>query len=544
MADIQNIFVIAGGLSLILYGIHLSGVNIQKMLGSKLEEVLKRAGSSPFRGMATGAMITGIINSSGTTALILFGLITGGLMTLTAAVPVMLGASIGSTMATQLASLHADVWGFCLLTIGVFIYLFAKKKLIKSLGEAITGWGLIFIGMGLLFSDVRALANDRLFQEIVDALLLRSPLIAVMTGILITLILQSATAASIIAVALGGSACIDLPPALFLILGINLGSSLKVVYLALRGENYSGKLAFIHFLFNCTGFIFAVIAFPYLQEIVQMSANDVSRQIANAHTLYNVVSALIFLPLIPAAVRLSGEVSVRMDPIKKNQMSYLDEKLIFTPSVSLAQVNRGTVEMAKISFDMLDAAKDILYEDKTGNLRQVELGEDKIDTMTGKMTEYAIWISQQYLSQKDKRKLFSLMHVLADLEHLTDHILAVSNILADMKKDGKTEFTEKAKRDLMAVFGKLKIMQNLVIKALEENNPKLAGEINRHENKVDEVIKKVAAAHEKRMEEGVCSSDAARYYTDMLYNLERVGDYYDDIAFAITDSFDDDKEKD
>lgn len=537
MADIQNILELAGGLLLILYGIHLSGVNIQKILGSRLEEILRGAARGPLRGLATGAAITGLINSSGTTAVMLFGLITGGIITLTSAVPVMLGASIGSTVATQLASLHADMYGLSLLILGVSIHLLAKRKIHKSVGEAIIGLSFIFVGMGFLFGGVETLSEEKMFMTIIDILLTDSPFLTMMTGAIITLILQSATAASIFAVALGAAGTINLPAAIFLIIGVNLGSSLKVVYLALRGENFSGKLAFIHLLFNLTGSSIALVLFPYFQEAVAMSADTAGRQIANAHTLYNAISALIFLPLIPIAVKLSYKAAGRVKPIKKNRLFYLDEKLISTPSVSLAQVNRGAVEMAKISFAMLDSSREMLFEGKNGNIAEIRSGEEKIDLMTEKMTEYAIWISQQNLNHADKMKLFSLMHVLADLEHLTDHILAVSNIFAEMTEAEGAELSEKAKRDLTAIFGKLKIMQNLVIKAIEEQNQKLAREIKDHENKVDEIIKKVADSHGQRVESGECSPLAGRYYMEILYNLERVGDYYDDIAFAITDSF-------
>jgi len=537
MTNIKILFDIIGGLSLILYGIHLAGINLQKMLGSRLEEILKKAGKYPLKGCATGAVITGVINSSGTTTVILFGLITGGIMTLTEAVPVMLGASIGSTMATQLASLHVEGYAMFFLTVGVIIHLVSKKKTLKMVGGAIVGLSFLFVGMGFVFAGVNALAENQFLVKIVEIFFAESAPRTIIVGIVITHILQSATATSILAVALGAAAVIDLQSALFLILGINLGSSLKVVYLALRGENLSGKLAFIHFLFNLTGFIVFILLFSYFMQFAEMSSMDAGRRIANAHTFYNIVSTLIFLPLVPLAVKFSEKVSARWKPLNKNQLFYLDQKLICTPSVSLAQVNRGAVEMAKISFDMLESAKKILFEGKAENLGDVERDEDAIDIMTEKMTEYSIQISQQNLSHADKLKLFSLMHILVDIEHLTDHILKVARICVDKQNDNGVEFSEKATRELLGVFGKLKIMQNLVIKSLDENNPKLANEIIEHENKVDEIIKKITANHQERSEAGLCTPEAGKHFSEILYNLERVGDHYDNIAFAVIDRF-------
>ncbi|MDD3006829.1 MAG: Na/Pi cotransporter family protein [Candidatus Pacebacteria bacterium] len=537
MTNIKILFDIVGGIALILYGTHLSGVNLQKMLGSYLEEILKKAGKNPVRGVTTGAAITGIINSGGTTTVMLFGLITGGIMTLKEAVPVMLGASIGSTLATQLASMHIEGYALVFLTVGVFIHLSTKKKILKMAGEAIIGLSLLFLGVGFVFLGTDALADNVLFVKIVEYFLAMSALKTIIAGIVITLMLQSAMAASILAVALGAASIIDLRSALFLVLGINLGSGLKVVYFALRGENFSGKLAFVRLLFGLTGFAVFILLFPYFFSFAQMSAMDAGRQIANAHTFYNIVSTLIFMPFVPLAVKISERVSSRSKPLNKNQLFYLDQKLICTPSVSLAQVKRGAVEMAKISFDMLESTKKILFEGKAENLEAVKRDEEKIDVMTEKITEYTIRISQQNLSQRDKLKLYSFMHVLADIEHLADHVLKVAEICVDMQINQRVEFSKKAKVELSGVFGKLKIMQNLVIKALDENNPKLANEIIRHENKVDEIIKKITANHQERIKEGLCSPEAGKYFTDILHNLERVGDHYDNVAFAVIDRF-------
>lgn len=537
MIGISNLFGIVGGLSLILYGIHLSGINLQKILGSYLEEVLKKAAGRPLRGVAIGAAITGLIHSSGTTAVMLLGLITGGIISLNDAVPVMLGANIGSTLATQLASFHIGSYALLFLTAGVLVHLSARRKAKKRIGEALIGFSFLFLGMGLLFSEVASLSREPQFVAAVQDLLAGSAVKTMIIGALASFLLQSATAASVLAVALAGSSAIGLAPALYLILGINLGSSLKVVGLALRGKNFSGKLALIHLVFNLFGMAVFLVFFPLYLDFAEWTAFDAGRQVANAHTFYNIVCALVFLPLVPFVARAVEKTSLRSKPLHKDQLSYLDPRLICTPSVSLEQVNRGIMEMARITRDMLEATREILFDGKMDNLHVVEEGERAIDEMTEKMTEYTIQISQQNLSHQDKLKLFSLMHMLADIEHLADHILVVANVFADYGRDGEALLTEKAERELMAVFGKLRIMQNLVIKSLGENNSKLAGEIIQHENKVDEIIKKIAANHQDRLDEGVCSPRAAKYFTETLYNLERVGDHYDNVAFAIIDRF-------
>lgn len=537
MSDLKSIFEIAGGLALMLYGVHQSGVNLQKILGSYLENILEKGGNDPFRGVLTGASITAVLNSGGTTVVMLFGLVTGGILTLSQAVPVMLGANIGSTFATQLASLRVGHTALFFITAGVFIHLSASRKISKHLGEAIIGWGFLFMGMESLFAGFAHLAGSASFTYVIDLVFFGAPADAILAGILTTFILQSATATSILAVALGATSLIDLRSALLFVMGINLGSSLRVVYLALKGKNFSGKLAFVHLMFNVTGFLFFAAFFPYFMYVSQESAADGGRRIANAHTLYNLVSAFIFIPFIPAVTKASEKLSQAMRPLEKNRLFYLDRKLICTPSVSLAQANRAVTEMTRMTFGMLDLTKSIFFEDNIGALKDVERCEEEVDEMTEMITEYTIQISQQNLNHHDRLQTYSLMHILADLEHLADHILAVAIIFGKMRTEEGTGLSEKARSELTAVFGKLKIMQNLIIKSLDENNAHLAGEITRHENKVDEIIKKITSNHEKRIAEGICSPQAGRYFAEVLYNLERVGDHYDNIAFSIIDRF-------
>jgi phosphate:Na+ symporter len=532
-----NIFLdIVGGISLILYGIHLSGINLQKILGSYSEKLLKKANSDPLKGVAIGAGITALIHSSVTTTMMLIGLINGGFMELSGAIPVMLGANIGSTVATELASFQIREYALAFMIVGIWIHISTEKKIYKRIGEAIVGFGFLFLGMEFLFAGIDFLASNKIFVEIIN-LLAGSPLSAIFAGAFVTVILRSATATSILVVALGAASVINFPLALFMILGVNFGSSLKVIYLALKGKNFSGKIALIHLTFNSLGLLIFLIFFNYFYELAKMTSPDTGRQIANAHMLYNLLTALIFIPLVPLTVRIIEKISPPSGTIKKTELFYLDRKLICTPSVSLQEVNRGAVEMAKISYEMLEASKMIFFEERADLIAGIEESEDKIDHMTEKISEYMIQISQQNLDQGDTMKLYSLMRIVAEIEHLCDHIVAVSRIFTEIKKNKNIPFSPKSQSELSAVYGKLRIMQNLTIKSLEENNVKLAGEITEHENKVDEIIKKINASHINRLKNGECDKEAGKYFSKILYNLERIGDHYDNIAYGIIDRF-------
>lgn len=535
MTELQTVFQILGGIAFIVYGVHLSGVNLQKLLGAKLEDILRKSAERPLKGVFIGSVITGLIHSGGTTAMMLIGLMSEGVITLAMAVPVMLGANIGTTVATQLASFRIGVYALVFVVIGVWLHIASNRKNTMKLGEAIIGFSFLFLGMELIFSGVEGLSSNELFINIIS-FTIANPLSAIYVGALATIMLQSSTSISILIVSMGVAGVIGLSPALFMILGVNLGSSLKVLYLSLRGKNFSGILSILHLTFNILGVIIFSIFFNYFYLIVSLTSDDIGRQIANAYTLYNIINAIILLPFVPLIAHFAQRFFPAYKPLRNNELFYLDRKLVCTPSVSINRVNDGVVEMAHIAHEMLETSSRILFENKPEDLQIINQKESRIDDMTEKISEYIVQISQQNLNRRDAMKLYSLMHAVADIEHLCDHIVTVSEIFVNARNNNAT-FSQKANKEILGIYGKLGIMQNLTIKALSENNAKLANEIIQHENKVDEIIKKVSSNHLSRIEDGTCTIQAGEYFLEALYNLERIGDHYDNVAYAIVDRF-------
>ncbi|MEA1936854.1 MAG: Na/Pi cotransporter family protein [Patescibacteria group bacterium] len=534
MIESEIIFEIIGGLALLLYGIHLLGVNLQKVLGFKLEEVLKKTNNNPIKGLGIGAGITAIIQSSGTTAMMLIGFLGAGLLSLRSAIPVMLGANIGSTVTTQLASFQIGMYALPILTVGVLIHIFSKRKIYKNCGEALIGFSLLFVGMNFIFSGTQLLSFDTNAVNFIKTLS-SSATSAVLIAAVATLFLRSSSATSIFIVAFIVAGIIEIKPALFLILGVNLGASLKILYFALIKRNFLSRFAVTHLLFNLFGLLIFSVFFNSFYQLTIMTSNDVGRQVANAHTLYNIINALIFLPFIPFVAKFINKY-ISTEKAEKRKFLCLNRKLLYTPSVALSQANRAVADMAKTAYEMLENTRLIFFEDKVELAEKVEKMENDVDEMTEKISEYIVQISWQNLSKKDSMKVYSLMHTVTDLEHLADHLLIVSELLIELK-ERNVKFSEKGNRELMAVFGKLKIMQNLVIKSLEEDNLRLAYEIIKHENKVDEIVEKSHRNHIERLKKGACSFESGEYFSKLLNNLERVGDHSDNIAYAFVDRF-------
>ncbi|MEA2098444.1 MAG: Na/Pi cotransporter family protein [Patescibacteria group bacterium] len=534
MVEITVIFEIIGGLAILLYGIHLLGVNLQKIMGFRLEKVLRKADNNPVKGLVIGTGMTSIIQSSGTTVTMLIGFMSAGLLGYSGAIPAMLGANIGSTITTQLASFQIGIYVLPILTVGVFIHIFSVRKIKKNIGEAIIGFSFLFLGMYFIFNGAHSISCDQAAVEFVNQFS-SAKIFYIFILAFLTLLLQSSSAASVLVVAFGAAQVIDLNTALFMILGVNLGSSLKIVYIGFKRKGFLTNIALVHLLFNLFGIILFLLFFKHFSYLTSITSDDIGRQIANGHTLYNIIAAFVLLPFMPLITKLIKKYipNVKTD---KSKLSYLSRKLLYTPSVALSQANRAVVDMAKEASAALETSRLIFFENKTELLKEIQRYEEDIDEMVGKVSEYLAQISQQNLSKKDLLKLYSLMHIATDLEHLSDHILTVSELFVDVKED-KIEFSEKSNRELIAIFGKLRIMQNLVVKSLEEDNLKLAHEIIKHENKVDEIVKKSHDNHLERMNKGICSLEKGKYFTEILMNLERIGDHSDNIAYAVVDRF-------
>lgn len=534
MIDLTIIFEIVGGLAILLYGIHLAGVNLQKIAGFRLEEMLRKIKGSKIKGLIIGTGVTAIIQSSGTTITMLIGFMSAGLLVYSGAISAMLGANIGSTITTQLVSFQIGLYVMPILMIGVLIHIFSVHRTKQSIGEAIIGFSFLFLGMYFILNGALSLSDNQAAVNLINHFSYYKIFYIFILAFL-TLILQSSSATSVIVVALGLSRIIDLETALYMILGVNLGSSLKVVSLDLKQKGFLTGIAVIHTLFNIFGIIVFVSFFKYFNYLTSATSNDIGRQIANGHTLYNIINGLMLLFLVPFVVKIINKY-IPENINKESELSYLSRKLLYTPSVALGQANRAVVDMAKITYEMLENSRMIFFEGRIDLLEKVREDEEEVDKMTGRISEYLSQISQQSLSKKDLLKLYSLMHITTDLEHLADHVLVVSELFEEVKED-EIVFSEKANRELKAIFGKLKIMQNLVIKSLAEDNLKLAYEIIKHENKVDEIVKKANSNHLERMNRGICSLENGKYFTELLTKLERIGDHSDNIAYAVVDRF-------
>ena len=535
MIYLETIFYILGGLVVVIYGIGLLGKNIQKIMGEELEKVLKKAKDKPtIKGLVAGAAVTSLVQSNSIIILILMAFVSAGVMELGGAAGIMLGANIGATITAQLAACQVGIYFLPILIIGFLFYNFNQRRIYKYFGKAVFGLGILFLGIVLVFEGADLLQGNANFLEALN-LVSSIPCLVILLGALLTIAIQSGSAAAVLIIALGVKGIVNLDFAIFFILGINLGISLKMLIFAYQGKHYSGRMAASHFVFNFLGIIIFLTLFPFMKSFIIFSSSEIGRQIANTHTFFNLINAIILFPFVPFLVGRIDKLLPRR-AVKESKLDYLDKRLIFTPSIALSQANRGVVRMSKITYEMLENCHEMIFNGKGELLKSVKENEDKINMMTDAISNYLILVSQQSLSKKDSMKLYSLFHILTDIERMSDHILVIAQT-ANKITEQKIKFSDQAFKNLTAVFGKIKMTQNLVIRTLKENKLSLAKEIMEHENKVDEIIKKVQNKHLERMKKNICSPEAGNFFVTLLNNFERVGDHSDNIAYAVSDMF-------
>lgn len=534
--------------SCIIYGIHLVSWSAQKLLGSRLEILFRYGLSSPWKGLAVGFIITSLLHSFGLVLLVLTGLVSGG-VSLVSIVPILLGAGLGMTTVPQFLSFFmpyaTSVADLILLPVstlvfaGLIIYLVFNQRKVARLGEIFIGLGYFLVGSLILIEMIPGMIRYGGVFYSVDYLFPVS-LLGGMFGVLfliiwvgLAMVVRNSMVLSIVVLCLGATEMIDLPSAVMLFFGTVLGLNARNVIVAIRQNRYSDKITILYLLFNIISVLLCIGFFPLFLAIIKFTSEDVARQVANAFTLYYIVAIITALLLAPRCIRFVDKIIPLWLRERKIDDLSLHRELICTPSIAIEHINNNLLKMLSVASVMLADSRS-LWLQEGGDFNKISTQEQEIDEMTKKVSEYIVRVAQQNLHTSDNLRVYSLMHIVSDIERLCDHIKVVSGTFRDLQQRN-VSFSPKEQEEIAAVFGKLFIMQNLTIKALEENNLELAYKIIYHENKVDEIIQKVKYTYLTRQQLTQVNDGSKSYFFSVLYHLERIGDHYDNIAFAIID---------
>ncbi len=521
-----------GGLGLFLLGIQMLADGLQKAAGERMRRILELFTSKPITAVLTGAAVTALLQSSSTTTVMIVGFVNSGLMTLTQAVGTIMGANIGTTITAQIVSFNIHSLAYPLIAVGALFYYFSQKKMKRYGGMGVLGFGLLLLGLSTMSASVSPVREYEPFLRLLVTIGDR-PLLGILAGALFTAVIQSSSATTGLVIAFSWQGILSLPAGLALIVGANLGTCITVVLASLNAPISAKRAALSHVLFNLSGVLLFVIFRRPFTSLVLMTGGTVARQIANAHTLFNIFTTLIVFPLLPYFVKSVTALVPGDDAILETKPKYLDDRLIQTPG-ALISAQKEALRMGSLAVDMVEQAVSAFTDGNTDHLDEIERREEVVNSLEKAITAYLAKANQHSMNETEAREIVNLMHVVNDLERMADHAVNIAE-LADARETGKHELSDAAKEDLQKMFGEVDRISRGVLEALGDQDVDKATCLIGEDDKVDDLEKRYRTNHIARLNQGLCSPDVGVLFLDAVSNLERVADHAHNIAEAVAD---------
>ncbi|SCI80203.1 transcriptional regulator PhoU [uncultured Clostridium sp.] len=524
-----------GGLGLFLYGMNLMGEGLQKSTGPKLEKAIELLTSNVVMGVLVGAVVTGIIQSSGATTVMVVGFVNAGIMTLFQAIGVIMGANIGTTVTAQLVSFDASIFSSIALGIGIVLYMIGSKSKpnLKNIAEILIGFGILFIGMEFMKDAVAPLSQYEGFRNILAGLA-NHPLLALLAGFAMTTCLQSSSASMGILIALSSQGLMPLAGALPILYGDNIGSCTTSLLSSVGANKNAKRAALMHLCFNVIGTILFMLVLnkPISMIVTHLDPTDTARQIANAHSLFNITNVIILLPFSKYIVKLV----MLLIPDKQGEeeydsriTKYLDERMLETPSIAFGNTIREILRMGNKAKKSFTCSMDALLEKSQEEANKTFEKEKLLNEQQRKVLDYLIKLSNKTLDDKMRLSLDLLFHTVNDIERVGDLSENIAE-LAESTIDKKTKVSESAKSEIIDIYNKVLDAYTLSLDAMKQNSVKFANDVLRIEDEVDALDKLYRAKHMNRLNSHSCSIDSGIMYLDLLTNLERISDHSASIA--------------
>ena len=516
------------GLAVFLYGMKIMSDALQRSAGGRMKKLLEALTTNRFLGVLVGATITAIIQSSSATTVMVVGLVNAGIMNLTQSIGVIMGANIGTTMTAQLIAFKFNDFIPYTLIIGAALMLFASKKSYKLLGEFFIGFGLLFSGMHEMSAAMKPLKDIQGFTDLMINLQ-HNPMLGVLVGLGLTAVVQSSSATIGILQALAFQGLIPIEAALPILFGENIGTCVTALLASIGTSIAARRAAIMHLTFNLIGTIIFVILLKPMIWFVGISATDVARQIANAHTFFNIANLIIQFPFAFLIVKFVIKVVPGEDNDKEFELQYLDSRLLETPTVAVVQIVKEIIRMGEIARSNVKDGVDaiITFNDKL--IDKIYDNEKVINELEKKIGEYLVSVANSAISEDQRYKVSALFNTIHDIERIGDHAENLAEI-AQYKVDNKIIFSDFAIEELKLITENVDGALSNALEALKTEEPRLVQLVDDYENTVDDLRDQFKAKHIQRLNEGNCNISAGVLFLDLITNLERVSDHSVNIA--------------
>lgn len=533
---LMNVLSLLGGLGLFLFGMRIMGESLEKAAGDRLKRLLEMVTRNRVLAMLAGVAITAVVQSSSATTVMVVGFVNAGLLSLTQAVGVIMGANVGTTVTSVLLSFQIDFAAIFACAGLLLTNLPEKHAAARQAGQVMMGLGVLFVGMDTMSSAMIPLRDWEGFRTAI--LSISHPLVSVLLGAAITAVLQSSAASIGILQALAGEGLVPLRSAVFILFGQNIGTCVTAL-LACSGANATAKrAAVVHLLFNLIGtavFVVVALLLPFADWIAALAPGNLRLQIALTHIAFNVTTTALLLPLAVwlerAACLLVPDRAAAKNAMK---LQYFDERLLKTPPIAAAQLFNETQRMGEIALQNYADAMACFRQWDEEKAAAVNRGEELLDFLNREITARLVDVKGLDLNERDTRLVGSLFHVVNDLERVGDHSL---NILesAQLRQKDEVKFSMKALSELdrlsAMVAGQLDAAMSLFRGQRGDDADRDAVEAT--EQAVDDLTEALRAHHVDRLKNHKCSAKNGMIYLDMLTNLERIADHAENIATSV-----------
>lgn len=552
--DIFGLLTMVGGLALFLYGMIVLGDGLAKTSGGRLEKTLEKLTSNPFKAVLLGAAVTGVIQSSSATTVMVVGFVNSGIMKLTQAIGVIMGANIGTTVTAWLLSLTGiegsnlflklckpSSFTPVLAVIGILL-LMSKKESRKNIGTIFLGFAVLMFGMETMGAAVKPLAQVPEFQQLL--LMFSNPIFGILVGTLFTAAIQSSSASVGVLQMLCNSGAVSFGSAIPIIMGQNIGTCITAMLSSIGASKNAKRAAFVHLYFNVIGTLLFLVGFYSVNFFVHFSfLKDTASaaDIAIVHTCFNVATTLILFPFAKWLEKLAiftvrdevkPEVELTVAQKLEEELQILDVRFLDVPSVAVKQCKTVTVKMAEIARDTLFGAMDLVDKfdlEKAKQLYELEAVVDKYEDVLG---NYLIQLSSRKLSEKESKEVSLLLHSIGDFERISDH--AVNIVHAAEEVDCKEAcFSKKAMEELAILTAAIKEIVGMTMKVFEEEDVVLAKAVEPLEEVIDYLKVELKNRHIKRLRKGKCTIEMGFVLSDITTNYERISDHCSNIAVCI-----------
>ena len=543
--DFFMIVSLLGGLALFLYGMSMLGSGLEKLSSGRLEQTLEKLTNNVFKGVLLGALVTGAIQSSSATTVIVVGLVNARILKLRQAIGVIMGANIGTTITShilRLSDLSSDNFFLMLLKpstlaplvgiIGILLVMGGKKQKYKTMGEILLGFCILFTGMFNMEAAVRPLSESPQFANLFASF--SNPVIGVLVGAGVTAIIQSSSASIGILQALSSTGIITWSSAVPIILGQNIGTCITPILASIGASKNAKRTAAVHLSFNIIGTIVFLIITYTIQSLSPFSFWDLPIDkggIANFHTLFNVSVTLMFLPF----VGLLEKMVVCLIPEQQNTDEVddpaiaLDDRLLTSPGLAIQHCRNAVLQMGKLARKNFSASVRQLEQYNHKEVEKIREREDTVDRLEDRLGNYILKIPQDNLSEESSATISALLHILSEFERIGDYSINLVEFAENMESTG-AEFSPQAKFELIAIGEAVKEAIDMAVGCFEKQGLALAETIEPLEEVVDQMQETLKDRHINRLRNGQCTVDAAFPFVESLSCLERISDHCSNIG--------------